>query len=95
MTGPKELWVGMEAAFNGRESERANDINYSIPLQTTHSGLVKCDKWDIFETILEKLQQVHYPSAKAAIEKLELEECSNSVVESSVAAHLRLGKGEN
>jgi hypothetical protein len=67
MTGPTEHWVGKDAAFNGREIERKRDEIYSIPVNTDHSGLVKCNEEETFTTISNVLKGFDWNIAKKAI----------------------------
>jgi hypothetical protein len=68
MTGPKDYWIGKDAAFNGRDIERKKDETYSIPVHTDHSGLVKCDEEETFTTISNVLEKIDWNKAKEAIE---------------------------
>jgi len=68
MSGPTEHWVGKDAAFNGRDFERRNDETFSVPINTDHSGLVKCDEEETFTTIYNVLQGLDWNKAKDAIE---------------------------
>lgn len=68
MTGPTQHWVGRDAAFNGRELERQHSEVYSIPIDTDHSGLVKCDKEDTFKTISHVLESLDWKVAKDGVE---------------------------
>lgn len=74
MTGPTKHWVGKGAAFNGREAERKRDETYSIPIDTDHSGLVKCDEAETFTTIFNVLGKCDWKTAKGKIEKSKTQE---------------------
>ena len=67
MNGPTEHWVGKDAAFNGREIERERDETYSIPVNTDHSSLVKCNEEETFTTIFNVLKDFGRDVAKNAI----------------------------
>jgi hypothetical protein len=69
MNGPHELWVSRVAAFNGRNTDQANDVSYCIPLPTDHSGLVKCEKWDTLDLILGKFARFDFDFAEDWIKK--------------------------
>jgi hypothetical protein len=70
MTGPLEYWVGKDSAFNGREIDRQRERQYSIPLTTYHSGLVKCNEWDSFLAISNVLRGIDGRKAEATIKSL-------------------------
>lgn len=70
MTGPTEHWVGKDAAFNGRDLERQHSEVYAIPIDTDHSGLVKCDKEDTFKTISHVLESLDWKTAKNGAESV-------------------------
>jgi len=97
MTGPTEHWVGKDAAFNGRDLERQHAEVYSIPIDTDHSGLVKCDKEDTFKTISHVLESLDWKIAKSGVESSKAQGFKDAPIISdadatnlSLPSHLKL-----
>ena len=67
MNGPRQHWVPKNAAFNGRDVEREEDDKYSIPLDTDHSGLVKCEEEETFKIVSKVLNDLDWTSITRAM----------------------------